>query len=89
MEVKTRTTKGQMPRSVAYDYLVMDGGWLTADGLALHSGVKPSGIRKIINRWERNGWVESRERKLGSIRDFRGTREYKAVRLNEYYIEEE
>jgi hypothetical protein len=82
METKT---KKRLPRSPVYDQLVADGGWLTSHGLSLMTGLKASSISKSLNRWEREGFLESRERKLALYDpEFRGTKEYRAL-MDEYF----
>ena len=42
----------------------MDGGWLTAEGIAMEVGMVPDNVYRSLFRWRRTGHVESRSVEL-------------------------
>lgn len=53
---------GRKPRSLTYEILELDGGWLTRDGIVAASGTNPEGVRTALARMVKAGWVEKRVR---------------------------
>jgi len=47
--------------------LDMDGGWLTAEGIAMEVGMHPDNVYRSLFRWRRHGHVESRTVQLAYV----------------------
>ncbi len=45
----------------------MDGGWLTAEGIALEVEMNAKSVYRSLWRWHRSGHVESRQVELAYI----------------------
>lgn len=50
------------------DWLMLDGGWLTADGLALECDANPESVERVLRRLRNEGVVESRVVELAGQR---------------------
>lgn len=55
------------PHSPVWKYLEMDGGWLTAEGIAMEVGMRSDSVYRSMWRWRQRGHVETRLIKLASI----------------------
>ncbi len=49
-----------VPNAPAWDYLSLDGGWLTAEGIAMEIGMSAESVYRSMWRWRKAGHVESR-----------------------------
>ncbi len=52
------------PRARSWTYLDEDGGWLTAEGIAMEVDQTPATVNRSMWRWHRAGHVESRQIEL-------------------------
>lgn len=48
------------PRSLTWEYLKWDGGWLTAEGIAMEVGISAANVERSMWRWASKGHVEER-----------------------------
>jgi hypothetical protein len=48
------------PRAPAWEYLEMDGGWLTTEGIAMEIDRDTQTVRRSLWRWYQYGHVETR-----------------------------
>ncbi len=72
-----------LTRGPCFEALLMDGGWLTPEGLALIVGIAPKSARNSLSRYQKRGLVESRERDINKTpnpREYRVT----SAALKEY-----
>jgi len=51
-----------LKRSRVFEALLLDGGWLTPEGLSLEVGTKPDSIQATLRRYVERGLIEVRER---------------------------
>ena len=52
------------PRAQAWKYLEHDGGWLTAEGIAMEVDQQPETVNRSMWRWRHAGHVETRQVEL-------------------------
>lgn len=45
-----------------FEVLLMDGGWLTKEGVAMHAGIQPQSATRALQRYVDRGLVLRRER---------------------------
>ena len=52
--------KRYKPRTMAFDILSLDGGWLTAAQLAMETGSNDADTERTLQRQVNAGWLEKR-----------------------------
>ncbi len=61
--------KRYKPRTLAFDILSIDGGWLTAAQLAMETGLSDANTERTLQRQVNAGWLEKRHVGLALSRE--------------------